>query len=1018
MTADSPPIFLSYARAASRPAAEAVFHALGGSARGPAFLDTSGIERGERFPDRIVDALFGARVVVVFAEPVYFTRWYCLVELGVARLPFLHLCVRGGGTRAEHDAALAPMVVVVPAGGPPPDLERFPPAIRDTSWPSLADPGAAAAFILERLERSPRTIAELIAGLGGDAERERARILGEARLPPPLRAGEIPTYPLTGLRPSIGDRFVGRGDDLWRVHDALSAAWGELPAAASLMALEGSGGVGKTRLAVEYLHRFGPRYFPGGLFWMDAEREVEPQQYGVLRALDPAVPDLESVRQYPDGVAGALARALRRVPPETPALLVVDNVPEPAAGAPPQPLATWCPAVGHVAVLATSRVRLAAGDWSVRGIAVDVLEGEAAVALLARGVERSALAPEEWAAIAEWVGRLPLALELLNRVLAAHTRTPRQLFAAIGASTPTRELDEAMAVLRGSVPAGHLRGITEALSLSYQRLSPAEREAARLLAWLGPEPIPHAVLDALGPDVFPAAIRARLAGLSFVTPEMQAGTLFGSMHRVLADFLRSQSSAPAAELGRVAAALQPLLPQRDPRADGLETAPDGATRELCCRHAEAVFQRALGGAPTAEWVVFGAQLGVALFHQGQFSRAVPVLEASVEASLHMFGGEDRNTLILMNNLADARGRRGELDEAQELQEYVLDIRRRVLGEEHHDTITSLIDLAGTLEDRGELERAEALLHYAWTTSLHALGPEHSETLRALHSLATVTLERGDLGRAQDLLMRVWENSARTLGEEHPETLITLGALGKTLLRRGDIAAARAIFAQVLEVSRRVLGDDHPSTGEAMNHLSSALWKGGDFQAARGIQEQVVEMHRRTLGENHPRTLGAMNNLATILGPLGEVEEASRLARHVWGAARQAFGDEHPKTLACLNTYACCVSRTDHDEGKRLLFQVVDAHGRLRGERHGDTTLYAFNLFFQLMSTPEPDPAAHGVFETYLAWLLDCGPELLSGDQRQIREHLLYDPAAGAEDEEAGLLSVRPAPCRALPGSAA
>jgi hypothetical protein len=69
------PIFLSYARSASLPQAYAVHEALGGADGGLAFLDEHAIEYGEQLDERIVDALFGARVVVIFAEPAYFTRW-------------------------------------------------------------------------------------------------------------------------------------------------------------------------------------------------------------------------------------------------------------------------------------------------------------------------------------------------------------------------------------------------------------------------------------------------------------------------------------------------------------------------------------------------------------------------------------------------------------------------------------------------------------------------------------------------------------------------------------------------------------------------------------------------------------------------------------------------------------------------------------------------------------------------------------------------------------------------------
>src|SRR5215217_4668871 len=95
-------VFISYARKASREYAEALHDELGEDL---AFLDTEDIPFGDAFPERLVDALLDSRVVVILAEPVYFTRWYCLLEYRLARTPFLRLAERPSVTRLERDEA-------------------------------------------------------------------------------------------------------------------------------------------------------------------------------------------------------------------------------------------------------------------------------------------------------------------------------------------------------------------------------------------------------------------------------------------------------------------------------------------------------------------------------------------------------------------------------------------------------------------------------------------------------------------------------------------------------------------------------------------------------------------------------------------------------------------------------------------------------------------------------------------------------------------------------------------------
>ena len=59
--------------------------------------------------------------------------------------------------------------------------------------------------------------------------------------------------------------FVGREEDLKALARALKA--GETAAVGQLATVTGLGGIGKTQLASEFVHRYG-QYFAGGVFWL------------------------------------------------------------------------------------------------------------------------------------------------------------------------------------------------------------------------------------------------------------------------------------------------------------------------------------------------------------------------------------------------------------------------------------------------------------------------------------------------------------------------------------------------------------------------------------------------------------------------------------------------------------------------------------------------------------------------------------------------------------------------------
>jgi hypothetical protein len=766
------PVFISYARRTSREAAQALHQALGDEA----FLDSSDIEDGEQFPRAIIEALLGSRVVVVLADEVYFTRWYCLRELRTALAPYDVLLRTPGSTSEQLSDALRHIVIALPGGGRPAALDNLPPDLRMTSWP--------------RADETQRLVALIRARLGGTSLGERlgtsegSRILEtlveEAALPPPGNLAGVPVYhPKGQMEVSISERFVGRAHDVARIHFTLSTMRGDAARSAALSGtVSAAGGFGKTRIAIEYLHRYGPSYHPGGLFWINADVDhgaLEEQFYGILRALGRVSLDLPVLRQQGADLRALLSTALRELPPAKPVLFVVDNVPESAAGAPARSLGEYCPALGTSTVLATSRQK--PGEPGVAALPLDVLPRSASVALLTHGLSRpDSLLREQWERLAEWVGDLPLVLDLLNRVLSLDPDSASRLLDMAEHSAPlTAELDGLSEALRDQVPEGAIRGITEALSISFEKLGPEGQEAARLLAQLAPAPIPEEVLAAFGPSVDNLKARLALTGRHFVTGG--GGGMFGVMHRVIADFIRTAARQhETADLSAACRAVATVMDEercQDPKHWPLMNA--------CRPHAEWLFERGL-------------------------SQATDNMEAVGVAA-----GPGEVAAIL-------RWAQGDLAGARRLQEQVLKARRRVLGEEHPNTLTAKGNLAVTLAEQGDLAGARPLQEQVLKARRRVLGEEHPDTLSAMNNLAVTLRRQGDLAGARQLQEQVLKAMGRVLGEEHPSTLKAMGSLATTLWGQGDLAGARRLEEQVLDARRRVQGEEHPDTLTVMNAL--------------------------------------------------------------------------------------------------------------------------------------------------------------------------------------------------------
>ncbi len=321
------------------------------------------------------------------------------------------------------------------------------------------------------------------------------------------------------------------------------------------------------------------------------------------------------------------------------------------------------------------------------------------------------MSDEDWRRLAEWVGRFPLALELLNTTLQAGGITPQQLLKKAADSKPTAELDAQLAALQEVVPQGMLRGVTEALQVSYEQLFPEAQKAAHLLAQLAPEPIPEILLETLDIDLLAPAVRTILRTRSIV----MSGTgntvpMFGNIHRVLGDFLRSQPRETEVENQILSETLQAIMtPEacRDPNQWALMIACDPHAKELLSG-----LQDFGSGQYGSTVVQLRLSLGILNAAQGLYERAREQKEIAVSYAKTTLGKEHPDTLTSMNNLATTLSHQGDYAVASALQRQVLELTQRILGKEHPSTSLSAWNYLNTLLEKGDTETAlEVLRQY-------------------------------------------------------------------------------------------------------------------------------------------------------------------------------------------------------------------------------------------------------------------------------------------------------------------
>jgi hypothetical protein len=918
MAADT---FISYARSSSAPYASRLHDAL--TARGVScFLDTSDLGLGETFPEALAVAILDARVVVVVADAVYFNRWYCLRELRTSLAPY-HAAWRNPDlSEAQLDATLQSIVVVL--CDTPLEPGALPQRLATVNWPTVGEFEEAIALIERRLESQSRTVREQLTEMQAF---ELLQGLREgAALPSPGDVGSRVLYKAAAMEPSIGERFVGRAYDLEHLHGVLSAhhhfkASGT--GAAAAVRLVSAGGFGKTRLLTEYVWRYVPRYFPAGVFWIDASlgsSAIEEQHYEIWVALrrlgrettpGEEIPSLATLRKAKKDIKRLLAQECCDHPFASQCIFAVDSVPEES---PPNPLAFFCPVVSLATVIATSRQRTE--EPGIRNIEINALPRAASILVLTQELQAAAeLEHVKWDKLAGWAGDLPIALELMHWALADGAISPGALFALaeepVGSSEHLDSLSEA---LRGQVAEPHLRSITQVFAASCDLLDADVQQAAELLAQFAPAPLPEQIASELS-DVLAPRIRAQLRTRHIVTTG--AAQTFGRMHTLMSDFLVRRSGPRAtAHWERAASSLLKVFD-----AGRFRDASAWPALAMLEPHARRLFRTGTKSRRDIK----------------DFGQNTPMSQTAIE---------------LGRRAVDWLRARGDFSASQRLAEDVTGNAILLLNSPEAE-VSALYSECRTAEEQGRWSDALNRLNLIFFYGRNALGLDHPIILAARLLHVRVLAATGAVDKASEEILELL-NLRKTyskigfpfpLGPELDE------AWADVLWRKGETARAIRVTKAVMEGHRARSGEQSDDTLRAKSNYARLLseQEGGDLEEACRLQDEVRTATRRLYGPRHRSTIIATDNFSETLVSLGRFEEAARIKEEILDDAIAGLGADHPDTLYVRRTLsALYLRRKDLVSARRVLEAQAASEERL-----GDPDLQVTRTVIQAIDDNDP-----------------------------------------------------------------
>ena len=273
--------------------------------------------------------------------------------------------------------------------------------------------------------------------------------------------------------PYSNAQFVGREAEIETLHQQLQRSH-----RLAISAIAGMGGVGKTELALQYAQQHLPHY-RGGVVWLSGDRATTELLAFAQAQLFPRF----KLAELGDADV-QLAYCWRHWPMQDnlphPVLLIVDDVTNYR-----EQMAQYLKVGSRFRILLTTRERL----QGIARLDLDVLAPIEALTLLSNiiGIERMEAEADTAAELCEWLGYLPLGLELVGYYLVEEEGSISELLADLKEwqsevlQHPSLETPEPTMTAR--------YGVAAAFELSWKRLDIDARFLAAYLSLFGQAPM-------------------------------------------------------------------------------------------------------------------------------------------------------------------------------------------------------------------------------------------------------------------------------------------------------------------------------------------------------------------------------------------------------------------------------------------------------------------------------------------------------------------------------------------------
>ncbi len=334
---------------------------------------------------------------------------------------------------------------------------------------------------------------------------------------------------------------------------------------------------------------------------------------------------------------------------------------------------------------------------------------------------------------------------------------------------------------------------------------------------------------------------------------------------------------------------------------------------------------------------YGGQTGNTVEAVSCYKQALKIYETSQDKY------HERIAKTLMN-LGIEISRQGNQSEAQDYLLRALTIKQQVYGPEHVEVAVTLCNLGGVALEKGNALEAKTLLEQSLIIQESIYGPDHHEVAEVLVNLSNALGGLGYALESKTLLERALKIQERNYGPEHVKVAMILGNLGILAREQGDALTAKDLLERALKIQERNYGPEHAVVAKTLMSLGNSLRDLREVPQAKVHLERALILMEQIYGPEHLFVGKALGSLGAAILELDQKSEAKALFERALAIQEGVYGPKHPEVANVLMNLGTVVARMGDGLGAKAFHErALMINENIYGPDHPITAISRLNL---------------------------------------------------------------------------